>query len=315
MSIYRVSNHAKTMFQETVPERLVGLWCRLSIEENGHRDTSTQVFWLQTTSGFGDIRIPSGRPALTTLAALTTSQALELASQSGFAGITRLEGDGEAFQGNRCEWHHAMDYQPFNGKADVGTLHWEGDILIEIGPNGSYREEWQRVATGPTATMTLAESGAWKGWLVVCGDYFIYMCDERRSLPAANSLRDLLSAPSVDSAGGSDQATAVISSKDQQYLNCEISFGRVQQGENQNEKNWEIELSTLPWKEGRSLWMPGEMTVDYANEQIVQTLENQALIWSVQEWGNLEQLFSSPPVAEQSFLSEPSATVVCSVIA
>jgi hypothetical protein len=278
MSIYRAGNRAKAMFQETVPDQLVGLWRRLSIEENGQRDTTTQVFWLQTTSGFGDIRIPAGRPAINTLAELTVPQAIALAHQGGFAGITRLAGD-------RCEWHHAMDYQPFNGKADVGTLHWEGDILIEIGPDGAYREEWQRVATGPTATMTLTESAAWKGWLVLCGDRFIYMCEHRTLLPSADSLTALLSAASNKSAN----TTATVSHQDQQYLNCEISFGRIQQGG----KPWEIQLSTLPWKEGNSLWNPDDMTVDYPNEKIVQTIGAETLAWTVQEWGELEQIFGS----------------------
>ncbi len=296
MSIYRASNRAKAMFQETVPSWLVGLWRRLSIEENGQLDTTTQVFWLQTTSGFGDIRIPAQRPAVETLAALTPSQAIALSHQGGFAGITRLEGD-------RCEWHHAMDYQPFNGKADVGKLHWEGDILIEIGPKGAYREEWQRIATGPTATMTLSEGAAWKAWLVLCGDRFIYMCEHRTSLPSADSLAALLSATSDNLT----HTAATISAEAQQYLNCEISFGRIQK----SNKPWEIELSTLPWKEGSSLWAADEMTVDYPNEQIIQTVGTQALTWTVQEWGDLAQLFGAQPCAatDSSTIAMPSGSL------
>jgi hypothetical protein len=275
MSLYRAISQDKAMFQETVPDALVGLWRRLSIEENGAIDTSTQVFWLQTSSGFGDIRIPAERPFVNALAALTPDQALALSHQGGFAGITRLEGD-------RCEWHHAMDYQPFNGKADVGRLHWEGDILIEIGPNGAYREEWQRVSTGPTATMTLSENAAWKGWLVLCGDRFIYMCEQRTLLPAADSLAGLLSEKLSE-----EMSADLGSAKIQQYLDCEISFGRVRQGK----KPWEIELSTLPWKEGSSLWQADTMTIDCANEQIIQTVGTQTHLWTVQEWGELKQLF------------------------
>ncbi len=304
MSICRAVDQAKAMFQETVPDALVGLWRRLSIEENDRIDTTTQVFWLQTTSGFGDIRIPAGRPTVNALSQLTPTQALALSHQGGFAGITRLEGD-------RCEWHHAMDYQPFNGKADVGTLHWEGDILVEIGPKGVYREEWQRVATGPTATMTLSTRAAWKGWLVLCGDRFIYMCEQRQLLPSADSLSDLLSETfgvSSDIASdtlldAAEHTDFTISPKAQQYLNCEISFGRIQQGK----KPWEIELSTLPWREGSSLWLAEEMTVDYPNEQILQTVGEETLIWSVQEWGDLEQIFVNQPLGTD----RPKATTSC----
>ena len=245
-------NICKTSFEpeESVPDWLMGLWRRLSIEENGERDTTTQVYWLQTASGFADIRIPAERPAVESLVGLTPEQATGLSQQDGFAGITRLIGD-------QCEWHHAMDYRSFTGKPDVGRLHWEGDILVEIGPNGAYKEEWQRVATGPTTTMTISDGAAWKKWLVLCGDYFIYVSDDRDF-------------SSVDN-----------------LWNFEISFGQCRHGQ----KPWEIQLSTLPWKENSSLWKREDMVVDFHNAQVTQTVGTQSLIWTVQEWGELAQLF------------------------
>ena len=107
-------------FQSSMPKRLVGLWRRLSIEENGERDVTTQVFWLQTTCGFADIRIPAERPSLASWAALKPHQAIALAKQDGFAGITHLSCDN--LGRNRCEWHHAMDYRPFKWTHRCGFI-------------------------------------------------------------------------------------------------------------------------------------------------------------------------------------------------
>ena len=245
-------NVSKTNFklEESVPDWLRGLWRRRSIEKNGERDTATQVYWLQTAVGFADIRIPAERLAVESLVGLTPEQATGLSRQDGFAGITRLKGD-------QCEWHHAMDYRSFTGEPDVGRLYWEGDILIEIGPNEAYKEEWQRVTTGPTAAMTISEGADWKKWLVLCDGYFIYVSDGR-NFSSVDNLWDF-----------------------------EISFGQCQRGQ----KPWEIQLSTLPWKEGSSLWEPEDMAVDSHSAQIIQTVGAQSLVWTVQEWGELAQLF------------------------
>ena len=282
---------AKSMFEKSVPDWLVGVWRRLSIEENGHTDNTTQAYWLQTSSSFGDIRIPAGRAKVAGLAELTPQQARSLAKQDGFAGVTHVAGD-------QCVWNHAMDYQPFTGQMDTGTLHWkdgrplnesdsnpksssEQDILVEVGANGSYVEEWQRVAVGPTSALTLSDGASWQSWLVVCSDVFIYMRDDRRSVPASHTLEDLLS----DSDADSWEAA-----KATHYLNCEISFGQCQQGD----KPWEITLSTLPWKEGKSLWSLQDIKIDIKSEQVIQTTGDKTLTWTVQEWGALTELLALP---------------------
>lgn len=230
-----------SLFDEKVPNWLTGVWRRLSIEENGDRDTTTRVFWLQTSCCFGDIRIPAERSA----------QAMD--RQDGFAGVTRLKGD-------LCTWHHTMDYLPDAEATDVGRLYWQGDILVEMGPEDAYKEEWQRVATGPTAAMTLFDDLVWQGWLVVCGDWFIYT--QKRS-------------PEFDSLASPT---------------CEISMGRIQSAS----QFWEIQLSTLPEREGRSLWSPADLAVDVQSNQVVQTVGDRTLTWTVQEWGELAQLLSAP---------------------
>lgn len=277
------------MLAQTVPNWLTGVWKRLSIEENGSRDTTTQVTWLQTSSSFADIRIPAHRPIIRPtvrckeasprwsashwLSSLSSEQAIALSQQEGFAGIAR-------FANNLCEWHRALDYAPFTGEPDRGTLHWEGDILIETGPNHSYKEEWQRIATGPTAALTTTHSATWKQWLVICGDYFIYMCDRRQHLPANTTLQKLLY----------PDPNAELNSASLQYLNCEISLGRI----STDRIDWKIQQSTFPWKEGTTLWNIQELHLDM-NNIIVQTDRDSQTTWEIQECGHLEQLLSKQP--------------------
>ena len=288
------------MFNPTVPDWLTGVWERLSIEENGDRDTTTKVTWIQTSSGFADIRIPADRTwtkpivrynhsasnqssnlnSCSPLALLTPAQALSLGQQEGFAGITQ-------FANGLCEWQRALDYVPFTGEPDQGTLHWEGDILIEIGPDDAYKEEWQRIATGPTATLTATNGSAWEKWLVICGDYFIYMCDRRPRLPANTHLKDLLTF----------QPNRTIDPSSQQYLDCEVSLGRIQTDRHADNSIWKIQQSTMPWKEGCRLWDSKDIEIDQNNNRAIHTLEGSQTIWDIQELGHLQQLFSRQPVA------------------
>ncbi|HEY9824113.1 MAG TPA: hypothetical protein V6D19_01590 [Stenomitos sp.] len=266
------------MSQTLKAEDLVGVWRRRSIElEDGQIDTTTQVFWLQTQACFGDIRIPLERPELPLhrdLADLTESGALALAHQQGFAGMTHLEG-------NTCHWQRYLDYQPPNGSRDIGLLQLEQDCLVELGVEQVYREEWERIDDGSTGCIALVldpdePSGMgerWQGCFVAVGNYFVYVLDQRPALPAANSMLELLQ-------------SAQNRTEQLRYLNCEISFGRCNLGRSL----WEIERSTLPWREGQSLWNPSDLSVDLDRQQVMQTVTDaivpQVRTWRILEWGN-----------------------------
>jgi hypothetical protein len=243
---------------------LVGVWRRRSIETgDGQKDTTTRVFWLQTHSCFGDIRIPIDRvPCLGQLALdeLTEAAAIALSHQQGFGGITHVEGE-------TCQWHRRIDYQPPNGSRDIGLLAWEQDILVELGVDASYREEWERIDDGASGCIALVlepdaavdASSGWKGCCVCVGDYFVQILEGRTALTQADSLKVLLeSAPDA--------------TQGQRYLNCEISFGRRSGGK----IPWEIELSTFPWREGQSLWDWDDLQVDRTQEYMTQTMHDVA---------------------------------------
>ncbi|NJN85861.1 MAG: hypothetical protein HC881_05520 [Leptolyngbyaceae cyanobacterium SL_7_1] len=254
-----------------VPDWLMGLWQRVSIETaDGARDTETEVFYLQTPTCFGDLRIPGDRPDLrqASFPSLTQETALALSQQQGFAGIAQFE------QGY-CQWFRLIDYQPPQPSRDIGLLYWEHDLLIEEGVDQVYREEWQKIddGDGDFTALVLVEpdlppASHWSASLVIAGDYFVYSQNRSVSLPSAESLAACL----MHSTDFQEQ---------QAYLSCEISFGRCQTGG----VPWEIQRSTVPWREGSALWSPSAWRVDWENRQILQTVQQEQRVWQIREWG------------------------------
>jgi hypothetical protein len=222
-----------------VPKWLRGLWRRKSIAfPDGTRDTTTRVYWLQTPTLYADLRVPVDRPALTgltCLAELTEEELLELARQQGFAGTMRAEGSA-------CHWQRAIDFQPSRGVADSGHVRFEDGLLIEEGIHESYREVWKPIEAGEGHYLALR----WGGpsidgepvrFLVAAGDFFIFARNRRIALPPAASLRDLI----AERRPGRSELLAM--------LDFEISFGR----RCGLARPWEIEVSTLPFREGQAL--------------------------------------------------------------
>ncbi len=258
----------------TVPDWLKGLWKRLSIESADGHDTQTQVFYLQTSACFGDLRLPITRPELkqSSFAALTQAERVALAQQQGFAGIARFE------QGH-CKWMRYIDYQPQQAAQDIGLLYWQDDILIEDGVEQVYREKWQKLDDGGgdyTALVLPVDSAdpdvSWQAGLVITGDHFIYSQNRLVALPAVDQLADCL--------------TDTMPLKQQQaYLDCEISYGLCQSGQ----LPWEIQHSTVPWQEGKALWATTDWVVDLEHRRALQTLhqDNSSEIreWQIREWG------------------------------
>jgi hypothetical protein len=210
------------------------------------------------------------------MAKLSHSELLALAKQQGFAGVTTL-------QEMTCQWHRYIDYQPFNGSRDVGSLHWEGELLIECGVDAAYREEWQQLDQGGDFTALILSSQSpltdgqqWQGCLVTSGDYFMFVRNRALPLPPADSLSLLIAAPTANQP--TDLQTA--------YLDCEISFGVCRSGK----VPWEIRLSTLPWREGQPLWSLQDLAIDLDAGEVIQTAISptgpQANHWMIQEWGS-----------------------------
>ncbi len=214
---------------------LRGLWTRSLIAwPDGRRDTTTAVRWLQGPMRYIDLRQPAGRPDFSSTRCVAEADlpALAwLASQEGFAGV--LTQDGPWF-----EWGRDFDLQPQGMYSDCGKLWYEGDFMVEEGRDLPYIEHWHHQAVGdpnPCVALRLRAIDAPRdGFLVRVGPQFMYACGRAVPLAPLASLLDCLHA-------AADQTARLA------LFDCEIAFGLV------TGDRWEIQHSSLPWREGTTL--------------------------------------------------------------
>lgn len=201
---------------------------------DGTLDTTTSVTWLQGLSLYADIRRPASLPNFSharCLNELTMADCCALATQEGFAGVfSRI--------GAWFEWARAIDFQPAAVDADVGSLRWDGDILVEEGRDLAYTEHWHRHLPAndrPVGGLSLRDSASeTRGCLVRVGESFMIARDRAATLPSQRTLSECVTAAATIGA-----ARALI--------DCEISLGAVDGG------RFRIAESTLPWRVGDTL--------------------------------------------------------------
>jgi hypothetical protein len=219
-----------------LPTWLRGEWSRDWILVGKVKSSPLDVHYLQTPTYFADIRIPkvrSGISAVKSFSDLTDQQLRLLASQDGFAGRTTLAG-------SVATWSHEIAFQPSDGTPDAGRLkRLPPDRMHESGLDGSYTESWRRLlsANGRYLVIRAEHSGRLLRTLVVVGNQFIYVRNRVKDLPIAPSLKSLI------------ESTKASREEIVEYLDCEFSVGRVRGGP----VPWEIQRSTLPWREGHHL--------------------------------------------------------------
>jgi hypothetical protein len=225
-----------------VPSWLSGAWTREWIEQRGVRSSTLNVHYLQTSTLFGDVRIPIDRPRFShaaSFADLTDQELRMLAQQEGFSGHTTMDGA-------IATWHHYIDFQPPDGTDDVGRLELIAHgRMHEHALDGSYVESWQLLTNGRGQFLVVRteRSGRPQRVLLVVDDYFLFVRNRAHDLPVAESLSALIDATTASRA-------QVI-----EYLDCEFSAGRVRKGS----MPWEIQHSTLPWREGHRLDLVDEI--------------------------------------------------------
>jgi len=219
-----------------LPTWLLGEWSRDWIQKGEVKSNTLDVHYLQTPTYFADIRIPKDRPRISTaksFADLTDQQLRLLARQNGFTGRTTM-------RGAVATWHHDIDFRPPDGAPDMGRLQRiPPDRMHEHGLDGSYVESWRSLTDGKGRFLVIRveHAGRLLRTLVVIGNQFVYVRNRAKDLPISPSFDALIEATNA--------------SRDQiaEYLDCEFSVGRVGGGS----VPWEIEQSTLPWREGRRL--------------------------------------------------------------
>jgi hypothetical protein len=233
-----------------VPDAYLGVWRRTLLETPALRDTRSRVWWLQTPRWHADLRIPAGRPDFSGVSALSEcsdAQLAWLATQQGFCGVTQVDGD-------RCIWHHQMDFQPAGGSRDIGRMAFDGERVIETGIEAPYMEIWERLPCsqgGSAALELVVERGELPPratWLLIAGECFIYVRGRMHALPA-NAHRH----PVADLAGG---IAGVQPARAQLlgWLDMEISLGYLN-----GAAPGTIQHSTLPFREGQRLIRPGTL--------------------------------------------------------
>ena len=220
------------MTTSTVPDAYLGVWKRTLLRTPDFEDTTSEVYWLQTSRWHGDIRVRTDRPALAdrgSLAACARDELLALAKHQGFCGVTTVEGDV-------CRWHRRVDFQPPSGFNDVGRMVFESpDRSLEYGIEQDYFEIWERLpqSIGPTMAVTRDDAGR-AVHLLRTGHCVMRIRPRAQTLPPAANLAAL----AVDC----DDATL------RDWLDFEISFARLD-----DDGSATILRSTFPWLEGQRL--------------------------------------------------------------
>ena len=226
---------------QPVPEHLVGLWRRLSVTTPVGTDTTTEVYWLQTSSAYVDLRIPAGRPDFSgcrDYEDLNAEQLAWLATQQGFAGRLAVEEDVGS-------WHRDLDFQPPSPVADVGRFQFHERGMTETGVLQDYSEEWVRETSSSADRLALKlwhEHGPGgilpkrAGYIVVVGEHFMYARGRLVHLPRGTTLLGLFD----DQVERADRRHAL--------LDCIIDYGRRSE-----DGQWRILRSNHPWREGHCL--------------------------------------------------------------
>ena len=235
-----------------------GAWQRDWIRRHGDApDATVSVRYVQTPSVFGDVRIRVDRPAMPgagSFADLSDDQLAALARQNGFAGYTTIEGVN-------ATWHHEIDFQPSGGE-DIGRIEPTGQgRMFEHALDGSYVESWSAIGSdrGAFLAVRVARAGRVEHLLSVAGDHFIYARARPDSLPTVDSLSEAIAKTHAT-------REAIIA-----YVNCEISYGTT--------RGWQVERSTLPWREGKRLAFVDGIAIG-ANGQPVARAPGAGETWS-----------------------------------
>ncbi|MHB0775860.1 hypothetical protein [Halomonas sp. WWR20] len=213
-----------------VPLAYRGVWQRtlyVGAGDGGRpvEDRTTRVIWLQTACWHADLRVPADRPdfaGVTSLDDCDRDRLVWLASQTAFAGVTRVEE-------RLCTWHRLLDLRPGLEK-DLGEMTWLDDgTLEERHPRGHYLERWERQTAYQGEECIQLGSDGLPRWLQWGGHAMSIV--PRPALPDAHD-------PFAEPASLDTEALRL-------RTGLEISYAQ------RNGEGWKVILSTHPWREGQ----------------------------------------------------------------
>ena len=228
----------------TVPDRMLGCWKRRYIKfENGEMDSTTRVIWLQALSGMIDIRIPERARDYSKgscLADYSIEQLMELAEQDCGNATTHLDETTSPYA--RASWEANdtdVSIQSIVLFPEDGWFDWleDGECMMEWAPSGAYEEDWRLQSNSRYFIAHYQKQDASKPEFVyLAGDHAVYARDRRVELREQRHLREIVREANANR----DYIEAL--------LDIEFSYAR-----RNKDGEFEIELSSLPFREGQRL--------------------------------------------------------------
>ena len=229
----------------TVPNQMLGCWKRRYIKfNNGKTDTSTRVVWLQTLSGMVDIRIPLRTLDFSCESRLehySLAQLTELAAQDCGTGVTKLDTFTKPYATASWSSGERDAYiQPVENFPEDGWFDWqeEGRCMMEWAPSGAYQEDWRLLnnSRGYVADFHNVDPGK-KEFVYVAGDHAVYVRGRDGNIEEQRPLQEIVQA----NRDNEDYIRALV----------DVEFSYALRNHSKHEFN--IELSTLPYREGQQL--------------------------------------------------------------
>ena len=217
-----------------VPDEYVGAWHMLSNSERG--------FWLQTHRLHASLTIPLERPDYSgrlSWADFSDDDLLLLAHQGGVAGACIA-------QDNILHRRRQIDYLPRRGDPYLRRMQRKAALLTDETLDGRDQLVWALLADSHNEIIALRFQDAGigadsddqrRGYLLVVGEYFMFVRDRVMATQRADSLATLIELKEPERA----QVIAL--------LDFEISFG-MRPADN---SPWLIQQSTIPQREGKVL--------------------------------------------------------------
>ena len=223
---------------------MLGCWVRRYIHfKDGSEDTTSHVIRLQTPSGMGDMRISADRPDLKdrkSTSDCSDEELINLAKQDCACAITIFNESTKPYPTASWELGGSgfMQQTVINYPED-GWFEWkeDGTCMMEYAPSGDYIEDWRLQAQSQDfAIHLICRDSQTTTNLYVAGAHAMLAVDRAVIVNDERPLQEIV-------ADNISDRESIYS-----YLDTEFSYAKKD-----DDSDYEIILSSLPWREGQKL--------------------------------------------------------------
>jgi hypothetical protein len=208
---------------------------------DGARDEATHVVRIQAHGMAGELRVPASRPDVSRRAGFDDCSVEDLLALAVVDG-----GVADAcWSGDALVRENGSGFQPDDAWPEPGALQRVGSSLVEFAPSGAYALDW-RLEPGSGGLLVglrlMFETGLdgltrpRDGGLLIAGDHCLFALDRRRPLPSHAPVQQQMRAAG-DPFAFADMA-----------FDGEVSYARRRPS-----GQFEVELSTHPFREGQGV--------------------------------------------------------------